>query len=165
VVSILALVVFEAASLLAYGELVRVVLGSMGQRAAPGLIQRTTLVGTSLGRTLPGGTTTALAIVVNALRRAGFDAVRTTAALATSGLLSSFVLAVLLVPAVALAVVGGEHGGVALGAAIAALGIVVAVVAIVPAVRRPDAAGALLERLLRHVVPRPLQRRLDPDAG
>ena len=52
--SILALIVFEAASLLSYGELVRVVLRSMGEPASRGLVQRTTLVGTSLGRTLPG---------------------------------------------------------------------------------------------------------------
>jgi uncharacterized membrane protein YbhN (UPF0104 family) len=160
--SIVALVVFEAASLLAYGELVRVVLRSMGERVSLGLVQRTTLVGTSLGRTLPGGTTTALAIVVNRLRRAGLDGVRSTAALATSGLLSSFVLALLLVPAVAIAIVGGEHGGVALAAGLAAAAIVAVVGAIVPAVRHPEACGDAVERVLRKVVPRPLWHHVDP---
>ena len=81
-IAVVALVAFETASLLAYGELVRVVLHSMGQPASRTLVQRTTLVGTSLGRTLPGGTTTALAVVVNALRRAGLNGVYSTAALA-----------------------------------------------------------------------------------
>lgn len=161
-VSIVALVVFEAASLLAYGELVHVVLRSMGEQASRTLIQRTTLVGTSLGRTLPGGTTTALAVVVNALRRAGLNGVRSTTALATSGLLSSFVLAVLLVPAVILAMAGGQDGGIALGAGVAALAIIGFVGIVVPAARRPQAVGAFVERWLRRVVPRPLYHHIDP---
>jgi uncharacterized protein (TIRG00374 family) len=161
-VSILALVVFEAASLLSYGELVRVVLRSMGEPASRGLVQRTTLVGTSLGRTLPGGTTTALAVVVNALRRAGLNGVRSTAALATSGLLSSFVLAFLLVPAVVLAMAGGQDGGIALGAAVAAVGIVGFAVALVPAAHRPRVVGNFVEASLRRLVPRALWHHLDP---
>jgi uncharacterized protein (TIRG00374 family) len=164
-ISIAALLVFEAASLLAYGELVHVVLRSMGERAPRSLVQRTTLVGTSLGRTLPGGTTTALAVVVNALRRAGLNGVRSTAALATSGLLSSFVLAVLLVPAVILAMAGGQDGGIALGAGLAALGIIGVVAVVVPAAHRPDAVGTFVERWLRRIVPRPLYHHVDPVAA
>jgi len=160
--SIAVLVAFEAASLIAYGELVRAVLRSMGQPASVSLVQRTTLVGTSLGRTMPGGTTTALAVVVGALRRAGFDGVRSTAALATSGLLSSFVLALMLVPAVGIAVAGGQDGGIALGAAIAALAVVIATVAVVPAARNPTGAGDLVERGLRRIIPRSLWNRVDP---
>jgi uncharacterized membrane protein YbhN (UPF0104 family) len=161
-VSILALIAFEAASLLSYGELVRVVLRSMGEPATRGLVQRTTLVGTSLGRTLPGGTTTALAVVVNALRRAGFNGVRSTAALATSGLLSSFVLAFLLVPAVVLAMAGGQDGGIALGAAVAAVGIVGFAIALIPAAHRPRVVGNFVEASLRRLVPRALWHHLDP---
>jgi uncharacterized protein (TIRG00374 family) len=162
--SIAAVLAFEAVSFAAYGELVRAVLHSMGESVSRGLVQRTTLVGTSLGRTLPGGTTAALAVIVNALRGAGVDGARATAALATSGVLSSFVLALLLVPAVALAIVGGQGGGVALSAGLAAVAIVAVVVAILPAVRRPRAAGQLVERLLRRIVPRRLRGRLDPAA-
>jgi uncharacterized protein (TIRG00374 family) len=161
-ISILALIAFEAASLLAYGGLVRVVLRSMGESASLGLIQRTTLVGTSLGRTLPGGTTTALAVIVNALRRAGLDGVRSTAALATSGLLSSFVLALLLVPGVILAIAGGQDGEVAIGATVAAIFIVGVVVALVPAAHKPEVVGRVVERVLQRVIPRPLWHHVDP---
>jgi uncharacterized protein (TIRG00374 family) len=154
----------EAASLAAYGEMVRCVLRSMGEPASRSLLQRTTLAGIALGRTLPGGTTAALPAIVNTLRGVGIDGSRATAALATSGVLSSFVLALLLLPAVGLAIAGGQRGGVALSAALAALLIVVGAVAIVPAVRNPSAAGQLVERLLRRIVPARLQRRLDPVA-
>lgn len=162
--SIVALVAFEAASLLSYGMLVRVVLRSMGQDVSRNLVQRTTLVGTSLGRTLPGGTTAAMAVVVGALRRAGLDAVRATAALAASGMLSSFVLALLLVPAVVLAIVGGDNGSAALSVGMVAVTIVAVVVGIRPAVRHPAAAGQLVERLLCHVVPTRFRSRIDPAA-
>ncbi|HEX2736511.1 MAG TPA: YbhN family protein [Acidimicrobiia bacterium] len=162
-VAIVALVVFEAASLLSYGELVRVVLRSMGQDVSQNLVQRTTIVGTSLGRTLPGGTTAAMAVVVGALRRAGLDAVRATAALAASGMLSSFVLALLLVPAVVLAIVGGDSGSAALSVAVVAAAIVAVVVGIIPAVRNPAAAGNLVERLLGRV-PARFRAGLDPAA-
>jgi hypothetical protein len=161
-IAIILLVGFEAASLVSYGELVRVVLRSMGEEASPGLIQRTTVVGTSLGRTLPGGTTTALAVVVNRLKRAGLDATRSTAALATAGLLSSFVLAVLLVPAVALAIAGGQDGGIALGAAVAAVGIVGVILALLPAAHRPGEVRDFVERILRRVIPRQLWHHVDP---
>ncbi len=160
---IVALVAFEAASLFAYGMLVRTVLRSMGQEVSRNLVLRTTLVGTALGRTLPGGTTGALAVVVGALRRAGLDAVRTTAALAASGMLSSFVLALLLVPAVVLAIVGGDSGSATLSVAIAAIAIVAVVVGIIPAVRNPAAAGNLVERLLGRV-PARFRAGLDPVA-
>jgi uncharacterized protein (TIRG00374 family) len=158
------LVALEAASLAAYAEMVRCVLRSMGERASRGLIQRTTVTGIALGRTFPGGTTAALPVIVNALRGVGINGSRATAALATSGVLSSFVLALLLVPAVVLAIVGGQRGGVALSAALAAVLIVAGAVAIVPSVRNPGAAGHLVERLLRRIVPARLQRRLDPAA-
>ncbi len=162
-IAIVLLVAFETASLLAYGELVRVVLRSMGEeRASAGLIQRTTVVGTSLGRTLPGGTTTALAVVVNRLRRAGLDPTKSTAALATSGLLSSFVLALLLIPAVVLAIAGGQDGSIALGASLAAVGMVGFVVALVPAAHRPEAVGDVVERVLRRLVPRTFWHHIDP---
>jgi uncharacterized protein (TIRG00374 family) len=157
-------VALEAASIAAYAEMVRCVLRSMGERPSRGLLQRTTLVGIALGRTFPGGTTAALPVIVNTLRGVGIDASRAAAALATSGVLSSFVLALLLPPAVVLAIVGGQGGGVALSAALAAVVIVAGAVALVPSVRNPSAAGKLVERLLRRVLPARLQRRLDPAA-
>ncbi len=160
--SIVLLIVFETASLVAYGLLIRTVLRSMGQEASFGLIQRTTIVGTSLGRTLPGGSTTALAVVVNALRKAGLDPTRTTAAIATSGILSSFVLAVLLVPATAAAIVGGQSVTVAVGAGVVAVCIIAVVLAIVPLVRHPAGVGTLVERILRRIVPDKWQEKIDP---
>jgi uncharacterized protein (TIRG00374 family) len=158
-------IALEAVSVAAYGEMVRVVLRSMGEQVSRGLIQRTTLVGIALGRTLPGGTTAVLPVIVNTLRGVGLDGSRATAALATSGVLSSFVLALLLVPAVVLAIVGGQGGGVALSAALAAVMIIAGAVAVAPSVRNPDAAGQLVERLLRRIVPARLRRRLDPVAA
>jgi uncharacterized protein (TIRG00374 family) len=156
------LVLMEAASLASYGELVRTVLRTTGERAPVSLVQRTTIVGTSLGRTLPGGTTAALAVVVNTLRRAGIDTARATAALAGAGTLSSLVLALLLPFAAAAAIIGGAGGAVVIGSCVAAAAMVVVIVVLVPAVRRPAASGAIVEHVLTRVVPKRFQGRVDP---
>jgi uncharacterized protein (TIRG00374 family) len=156
------LVLLEAASLASYAELVRTVLRSTGERPEVWLVQRTTIVGTSLGRTLPGGTTTALAVVVGAMRRAGIDPARATAALAAAGTLSSFVLALLLPLAAATAIIAGDGGTVVIGTCAAAVAMLVVAVVLVPSVRHPEAAGAVVERVLRRVVPDRFQARLDP---
>jgi uncharacterized protein (TIRG00374 family) len=156
------LVLMEAASLACYGELVRTVLRATGEQPSISVVQRTMIVGTSLGRTLPGGTTAALAVVVGALRRAGVDVARATAALAAAGTLSTLVLALLLPIAVVAAIVSGEAGAVVIGSCVAALGMVVAVVVLVPAVRHPATAGAIVARFLTFVVPKRFQSRVNP---
>src|SRR6266540_3550615 len=72
----------EGASLLAYAELVRTVLVSTGQPVARRLIQRVTFAGYALGRTLPGGSMSALAVITTELRGLGFSAAPTAVALA-----------------------------------------------------------------------------------
>ena len=164
VLTLLALLVFEACSLIAYGELVFQVLRSMGERPSRNLVQRTTLAGTSLGKTLPGGTTTALAVSVNVLRGAGLDGSRTTAALATSGMLSSFTLALLLPVALLIAFLGGHTGGIALSAGVAAVAMVGVGIVVRQAVSHPDGFAAFVERLLRKLARGPLRERIDPTA-
>jgi uncharacterized protein (TIRG00374 family) len=154
----------ETASLLAYAELLKVVLGSMGQPAPRGLLQRATMAGLSLGRTLPGGNAAALAVTVSSLRAAGLDGTRVTAGLAVSGALSSVVLALLLPAAALLSLIGGHGGGIALGAAGMAAVVVAAAALTRPAARRADAIGRLAARAARVVLRGPLRARVDPDA-
>lgn len=163
-VTLILLFVFEACSLIAYGELVYQVLVSMGERPSRNLIQRTNLAGTSLGKTLPGGTTTALAVSVNVLRGAGLNGSRTTAALATSGMLSSFTLALLLPIAVVIAMLGGQNGSIALSAGVAAVALMVVLFLLRRAVNHPAGFGAFVERSLRKIARGPLRNRIDPEA-
>jgi len=164
VITLLLLFVFEACSLVAYGELVYQVLVSMGERPSRNLVQRTTLAGTSLGKTLPGGTTTALAVSVNVLRGAGLNGSRTTAALATSGMLSSFTLALLLPIALLIAILGGHSGGIALSAGVAAVAMIGVLFGLRRAVNHPAGVGVFAERVLKRIARGPLRSRLDPKA-
>src|SRR6266498_1248719 len=153
----------EGASLLAYAELVRTVLVSTGQPVARRLIQRVTFAGYALGRTLPGGSMSALAVITTELRGLGFSAAPTAAALAASGLVSSAVLVLLFPFAALLALLGGEGGGVVLGAAgLAALLVLAVALAARPTLRRPEALGRLAERAAAAVARGPLRRHLDP---
>jgi len=155
----------EAASLLAYAELVRTVLVSTGQPVARRLMQRVTIAGYALGRTLPGGSMSALAVITNELRGLGFSAAPTAAALAASGLVSSVVLVLLFPIAALLALLGGEGGGVVLGATgLGALLVLAAALAARPTLRRPEALGRLAERAAAAVARGPLRRHLDPAA-
>jgi hypothetical protein len=61
------LLALEAGSFWAYGELVLVVLRRAGESGQCNLIQRSTVVGASLGKTMPGGSATAMAMIVAAL--------------------------------------------------------------------------------------------------
>lgn len=155
-------IVLEGASVAAYGELVLLVLRFFAEPADRGLVQRTTFVGNALGRALPGGTTAALATVLNAMGRAGLDPVRAAAALAASGALSAVVLALLLPAALLLAVAGGDRGAAVVGAAAAALCIVAAMLAVRPALRRSAAAGRLAGRIAGLLNRGPLRGRVDP---
>lgn len=155
---------FEACSLTAYGELIYQVLRSMGEQPSRNLVQRTNLAGTSLGKTLPGGTTTALAVSVNVLRGAGLNGSRTTAALATSGMLSSFTLALILPVAVVIAILGGHNGGIALSAGVASVVLIVMLLFLRKAVNHPAGFGAFVTRALQKIARGPLRTRIDPQA-
>jgi uncharacterized membrane protein YbhN (UPF0104 family) len=157
-----AVLALEAGSLLAYAELVRTVMRSVGEPAPRTLVWRTTLVGNALGRAMPGGSTTALAVIAGALRRAGLDPVRSTMALAASGGLSSITLALLLPPAAGLALIGGHGGTVALGAAGLAVAVVAVAAAARPALRRPAAIGRFAGEAVGLIARGPLQRVINP---
>lgn len=159
------LVVFlEAASFWAYGELALVVLRAAGECPPRALVQRTTVVGSSLGKTLPGGSATATAMIVAALRARGIHAAPATAGLAASGAISWTVLGLLLPVSAVLAIAGGESGAIALGAAAIAAALV-GVVSVVPiAVRRPARAGELVERLAAALARGPFRRWVEPGA-
>ncbi len=158
------LIGFEAGSLFCYAMLIRQAMTSMGCPVPIGLSQRTTLVGTAVGKTLPGGTTTALAVVVNAFRNAGYDAARATAAIAASGMLSSFVLALLLPVALLTASIGDGKGGADLGVTLAAVAFVGVFALLAFAVGNPEGIGRLSERVSRKIAVGPLRKRLDPVA-
>jgi uncharacterized protein (TIRG00374 family) len=160
----LVVLVLEAASFWAYGELELVLFRATGGAAPRELVQRSTLVGSSLGKTLPGGSATATAMIVSALRAHGLPGMTTTAALAASGAISWAVLGFLLPVGAALAIAGGASGAIALGAA-AMAATVVGSVAVVPlAVRRPARAGELVERLAAVAARGPFRRWVDPRA-
>lgn len=160
-VSVIAL---EAISLAAYGELVGVALQRAGAPVPRGFVQRAVVVGFSLGRTLPGGTPTALAVVTAAFRRQGVDAVRSATAMATSGLLSTIVLAALVPVAALLALFTGRVGGVAISALTVA-GVVLVGAAFLPAVlRRPETLADLAARVAATVARGPLRGRIDPNS-
>ncbi len=157
-------VTLEIASLAAYGELVLAVLRRAGQRASRGFVQRAVVVGTSLGRTLPGGTTTALAVVVSAFRRNGLDVVASTTSMATAGMLSSAVLASLLPIGVGMAFATGHLGGIALSAVVAA-GAVMVGVGLAPVVlRHPEALADIAAGAVARIARGPLRNRLDASA-
>jgi uncharacterized protein (TIRG00374 family) len=161
---LLTVVVLEAASLLAYGELILTGFRRAGAPVSRGLVQRAVLVGTSLGRTLPAGNAAAFAVVVAAFRGAGVEGVVAGTVMATSGLLSSAVLAALLPVGVILTLTTGRLTGIALSAVVAA-GLVLIAATLAPvAVRRPRALADRVERVLVPLTRGPLRHRLHPDA-
>lgn len=155
----------EALSLLAYAELLRTALLCARSEAPRGLLQRTVVAGLALGRTLPGGTTAALPVIVGTLKSAGLDAAVTTASMAAAGLLSSLVLASLLPIGAALAFATGNIGGHLLGIGALTVAFGALVVGVRPALRHPDAAGGIVERAVGLVARGPLRRRIDPHAA
>ncbi len=158
----LVLLSLEAGSFWAYGELLLVVLRGTGERPPRNLIQRSTVVGASLGKTMPGGSATAMAMMVATLRPHGLSGARVTPALAAAGAVSWATLALLLPLAALLAVIGGETGGIALGAVAFAAAAVVAVAFVPRALRRPDRAGALVERVIASIARGRVRRWVDP---
>lgn len=153
----------EALSYAAYGELTRTVLRAGGSAVTRGLTQRVSLVGSSLGKTLPGGSPAATAVMVATLTAHGTPPGAATMGLTASGALSAVTLAVLLVPASLLALAGGEGGSLALGAAGVAVA-VLALVALVPvALRDPDRAAGWARGAARSLARGPLRRWVAPD--
>jgi uncharacterized protein (TIRG00374 family) len=158
-------IALEAASLLAYAELLRTALTCAQSDAPRGLLQRSVVAGLALGRTLPGGTTAAIPIIVGNLRDAGLDAAVATASMAASGLLSSLVLALLLPVGAGLAFASGTTGGNLLGIGGFACVVVAVVIAVRPLLRRPEAAGSIVEKLVGKVARGPLRNRIDPQGA
>ena len=156
-------VVFEAASLLAYAELLRTALLCARSDAPRGFLQRTVVAGLALGRTLPGGTTAALPVIIGSLKGAGIDGAVATASMAASGLLSSLILALLLPLGALLAFASGTTGGSILGIAGLATVLVALIVAVRPILKRPEAAGVVISKIVGALARGPLKNRVDAE--
>jgi uncharacterized membrane protein YbhN (UPF0104 family) len=156
------LLVLEAGSFWAYGELVLVVFRAAGEQPPRNLIQRATVVGASLGKTMPGGSATAMAMTVATLRSHGMNGARVTGGLAAAGAVSWATLALLLPVGAVLAVIGGQTGAIALGAVVFAAGAVAAAAFVPTALRRPERAGVLVERVIASIARGRVRRWVDP---
>jgi uncharacterized membrane protein YbhN (UPF0104 family) len=153
----------ETASFVAYGELSRTVLASGGTRVGRSLVQRVTIVGASLGKTLPGGTTAASAVTIRALTAQGVPGAAALSGLGAAGVLSSAVLGLLLVPASVSSVSSGHVTGLVLGA-LGAAGAVLVAAGLVPlGVRSPARVADRVRRGLRTLARGPVRRWVDPD--
>lgn len=159
-VGILALLL-EAASLIAYSELMRAALGGMGATVRRPLLMRLVLVGTALGKTMPGGTLAGMPFIVRSLQIAGTRPAVAAAAAAGSGMISSAVLAALLPVALLLSIVAGDGRGVAPQAVALALVTVVAVAGVFVVLRDPVVVARVVRRGAR-LVPQSILRRVDP---
>lgn len=155
------LLVLETASLVAYAGLVGAFLTAAGRPAPRGLLLRIITVGYSLGRALPGGAAAALAVTIRGLRRVGVDGVTAASVMASSGLLSSAVLAALMVPASVLAGTTGRPGALVVSAAVVALVVLVAAALVPVVVRRPHALADRVDALLAPVLRGPLRTRVN----
>ncbi len=156
------LLTFETGSFWAYGELLLVVVRAAGERPPRNLIQRATVVGASLGKTMPGGSATAMAMMVATLRSHGLSGARVTAGLAAAGAVSWATLALLLPVGAVLAVIGGQTGAIALGAVVFAAGGIVAAAFVPVALRHPERAAALVERAVSSIARGTFRRWVDP---
>jgi len=164
---IVAVLALEAASLLAYAEVGVLMVRRTGERPPKRLMQRMTVVGLSLGRTLPGGSAAAMALNIRLLSARGVDPARATVALAASGAISSAVLALLLPGASLLAFTSGNPGVLVQGL-LGVSAVVVMAVALLPLTarqpRRIAALAELAERASRGIARGPLRRRVPPGA-
>jgi hypothetical protein len=102
-------------------------------------------------------------VIVGTLKTAGLDAAVTTASMATSGLLSSLVLALLLPAGAALAFASGTTGGNFLGLGGFAAVVVALVVGVRPLLRRHEAIASVVEKVLGVVARGPLKNRVHPE--
>lgn len=156
------LLALEAASLVAYAEVVRTGLLRGGAAVPRALVVRCVLVGNGLGRALPAGTAASFAVTVGSFRRAGADGVQAAVSVAGAGLLSSATLAALLPAGVLLALLTERPTGVVLTAAAAATAVLVGAALLPRATRDPRALGDRVRALLARLVPGRWQRRVDP---
>jgi len=163
---LVAVVALEAASLLAYAELGILMVRRTGEHPPARLMQRMTVVGLSLGRTLPGGSAAAMALNLRLLARHGVDPPRAAVALGASGAISSVVLALLLPLAALLAITTGSPGVIAQGLLGVAVAIVVGAASLPLTARQPRRIAALAELAERaaNAVAGPLRRRVPPGA-
>lgn len=155
----------ETISLMTYGFLIRTALGIGRDSLDEGHLQRTLLVGTGLGRVMPGGTVGAMAVTVKALTGPGRSGLVVATTLAAAGFVSSVVLFVFLMLAVFPLLLAGTLVGRILAIATAA-GIFTVLVAAVftPAMVWPARVGMLTTRVLQVIGRGPLAR-LDPVAA
>ena len=161
-------VALEAASLACYAELLRTELVTAGARPSRRPVLQAVLVGTALGKLLPGGTVAALAAEMRILRREGVDPAVATAAALASGIIASLLLVVLLPLAAAVAIAGGQQGGAALGILGVSVGTAALAVLAWIGVRDPSLGrrlGALVRRLGRRGPPAWRSRIEDIAAG
>jgi uncharacterized membrane protein YbhN (UPF0104 family) len=133
----LSVIVLEATSLAAYGELMVLTLRRAGESVSCGFVQRS-VVGLSLGSHAARGTTTALAMITAAFRHRGVDPAKTATAMGASGGLSTVILAALPPIGTVFALTTGHVASIALSAMIAAVTVVVASFALL-GLRNPDA--------------------------
>lgn len=158
------LVVLEATSLACYGQLLVTTLRGSGQPVEAAYVQRSTLVGNSLGRAMPAGSAASLVIVVAGFHARGMDGVKTGTAMWGAGMLSSAVLALLLPVAAVVGLVGGHMGRIGMSAILAALTVLIVTVLLPVAMRHPDAFADRIRRLLEPLDRGPLRGRLHVDA-
>ncbi|HKJ56343.1 MAG TPA: YbhN family protein [Nitriliruptoraceae bacterium] len=160
----LTLVTLEAASLACYGQLLVTTLRGSGQPVEATYVQRSTLVGNSLGRAMPAGSAASLAIVVAGFHARGMDGVKTATALWGAGMLSSAVLALLLPIAALIGLIGGHLGRIGMSAIVAAIAVLAITVLLPVALRHPDAFAERVRRILTPLARGPLRGRLHVDA-
>jgi len=155
--------VLETVSFAAYGELARTILIAGGTRVGRWVMQEVSVVGASLGKTLPAGSPASTAVMVRTLIGRGVPGPAALAGLAAAGVLSSAVLGVLLVPSSVASFASGEGVGLALGAA-GGGAVVIAVAGLIPvAVRSPDRVAGWVGRAVGGAARGPLGRWVDPD--
>jgi uncharacterized protein (TIRG00374 family) len=160
--SLAAMGALETVSLMAYGFLTRTALGVDRDDLSEGHLQLTVLVGTGLGRVMPGGTVGAMAVTVKALtgpRRPGL-VVATT--LAAAGFVSSAVLfALLMVSIIPLLIANSLAGRIVAIATAASVFAVLVVAVFTPAMVWPERVGSITTRILKYISRGPL-KHLDP---
>ncbi len=157
---VLLALVLELGNLCSHAELIVASLRGVGCRAGRGLVYRVDLASTALGKVLPGGTTVALPFSVRMLQVGRQDLALGLAGLAAGGLLSTAVLAALLPVSSLIAIVTGNAEPFAVGVAVFAASIGVAVLLLRPILRSPQriarlvyAATELVARgWLRHLI-------------
>jgi uncharacterized protein (TIRG00374 family) len=158
---ILIVVTLEVISSLSYGELLGTVLAFTGEHVRWSVVQRVALAGRALSKTMPGGSAAALTTVTTYLSLTGGDPPRVVAALGASGLLSMFILALLLPAAAALALLGRAPGPVLGVAGVITVLILIASLLTRPALRNGPAVGDAVTRALATLRLGRLWRRID----